>query len=89
MQRHGGELADVLDGGVPGHGIVNLGNYAKIHAMSARLLQNLLNDVAFARCGEKNLVDKLLAGILEERIERADDVAWRASGARKPSREAR
>ncbi len=46
--------------------VVNLGNNAQIHAMSASLLQNLLNDAALAGRGEENLVDKLLAGILEE-----------------------
>ena len=86
MQRHGGKLADVLDGAVPGHGVVNLGNYTQVHAVSAGLLQHLLHDVPFAGRGEKNLVDKLLAGILEERIERTHDIARRQRRARSGTR---
>ena len=75
VQRNGGKLADVFDGAVPRHAVVQIGNNAQIDAVHARLLQHILDDGALAGSGEENLIDKLLARILEERIQRANDVA--------------
>ncbi len=75
MQRNGRKLADVFDGAVPGQAVVEIGNDAQIHPVNARLLQHILDDAALAGGGEENLIDELLAGVLEERIQVADDVA--------------
>jgi hypothetical protein len=88
MQRNGGKLADVFDGAVPGQAVVHVGNHAQIHAVLARLLQHILHDPALAGRGEEDLIHKLLAGVLEERIERAHHVAGGAAkrGNRKPGK---
>ncbi len=70
VQGNGGKLADVLDGAVPGEAVVHIGNHAQVHAVPARPLQNFLHDAALAGSGEKNLIDKMLADILKERIKR-------------------
>src|SRR5580698_622938 len=74
VQRNGWKLADVFDGAVPGQAVVHVGHNAQIYAMDARLLQHRLNDAAISWGGEEYLVDKLLARILEEGIERSDNI---------------
>ena len=75
VQRNGGKLADVLDRAVPGQAVVHIGNHAQIHAVRARLVQNILHNSAFAGSGKEDLIHKLLAGVLEERIERSHHIA--------------
>ena len=77
MQRDGRELADVFNGAVPGKAVVKIGNDAQIDAMHARFFEYVLNHAALAGSGEKNLVDELLACVLEERVEGADDIPAR------------
>ena len=75
MQRNGRELADVFDGAVPGQAVVEIGNHAQIDAVHAGFLEHILNDAALAGSGEKDFVDELLARVLKERVEGADNVA--------------
>ena len=77
MQRDGWELADVLDRAVPGEAVVEVRDHAQIDAMHAGFLEDVLHDAALARGGEEDFVDELLAGVLEERFEGADDIAGR------------
>ena len=74
MQRDGGKLADVLDGAVPGCAVIHFGDHPQINPVNARLLQHALHDVALARGREENLIDKLLARVLEKHIQRAHHV---------------
>ena len=69
VQRNGGKLADVLDRAAPRKAVVHIGNHAHIHTVLARLVQNILHNSAFAGSGKEDLIHKLLAGVLEERIE--------------------
>jgi hypothetical protein len=75
VQRNGRKLANVLDGAVPGQAVVHFGNNAQVHAVGAGLVKHILHDPAFAGSGEEDLVHKLLARMLEERIERTHDIA--------------
>ena len=74
MQGNGGKLADVFDGAFPGQPIVEVGNDAQIDPVHASLLQNTLDNAAFTGRGEKDLVDELLARVLEESFQVADNV---------------
>ena len=74
MQGDGRKLADVFDGAVPGQAVVEVGNHAQIDPVHPSLLQNTLDDAALAGSGEEDLVDELLARVLEESFEVADDV---------------
>ena len=74
VQGNGWKLADVFDGAVPGQAVVHVGNDAQIDAVHAGFLQHILDNAALARSGKKDFVDKLLARMLEERVEGADDV---------------
>ena len=89
VQRNGRELADVFDGAVPGQAVVHVGNHAQVDAVHARLLEDILDDAALAGGGEEDLVDKLLARMLEERVERADHIAAGGHDVRKTRREIR
>ncbi len=71
---NGWKLADVFNRVVPGYAVIHIGNHSQIDAVNARLLQHILNNAAFAWSGEQYLVDKLLASVLKERIERAHNV---------------
>ena len=86
MQRNGRKLANVFDGVVPGEAIVHIGNDTQVHAVRASLLQNVLNDAALTGGSEEDLIHKLLAGVLEERIESANHIAGSCakSGNRNP-----
>ena len=75
MQRDGGKLSDVLDGAVPCQPVVEIGHHAQIDSLHARLLQNPLHGFAVAAGGEENLVDEVLARLLEEGIQRAHHFA--------------
>ena len=75
VQRNGGELADILDGAVPGQAVVHVGNDAQIDAVLASLNQHVLNDLPLAGRGEEDLVHKVLAGVLEQSIESAHHFA--------------
>ncbi len=76
VQWDGGKLADVFDGTVPRHAVVHIGNNPKIHAMDARLIQRSLDDAALARGGKEYFIDKLLASLLKERIQRPNHIAF-------------
>ena len=89
VQRNGRKLADVFDGAVPGQAVVHVGNHAQIHAMHAGLLQHVLHDSALAGRGEEDLIHKLLAGVLEERVESAHHVAGSCGMNASRSRETR
>ena len=75
MQRDGRKLADVFDGAVPRQAVVHVGNHAQIHAVNTGLIEDILHDAAFAGSGEEYLIYKMLAGVLEERIQRANYIA--------------
>ncbi len=75
MQRNSRKLTDVFDGAIPGEAVVQIRHYAQVDAVHARLFEHVLNDAALAWRGEEYLVDELLASMLEERVERADDIA--------------
>ena len=52
----------------------------------ARFLEHVLNDPALTLRGEQYLVNELLASMLEERVERANDIARAGHDARRCSR---
>src|ERR1700739_111858 len=83
MERNGWELSNVLDGAVPGEAVVEIRNHAKIDAVHAGVLKDILNDAAFTGRGEEDLVNELLTRVLEERVECADDIAARGSHVRR------
>src|SRR5271157_5980952 len=75
MQRDRRKLADVLDGAVPGQTIVHIRHHAQVYAVDARLLEDILHDSALARGGKEDFIHKLLADMLEKRIQRSDHIA--------------
>ena len=75
MQRDSRELANIFDRTVPGQAVVHFGNHAKVYAVGSSLYQHILDDPAFAWSSEENLIHKMLARVLKERIERANYVA--------------
>src|ERR1035438_628817 len=77
MEGNGRELADVLDRAVPGEAVIEIGDNAEVNAVHAGLFEYILNNAALAGSGEKYLVDELLTGVLEERIESPNHIATR------------
>src|ERR1039457_2187352 len=74
MKRNGWELADVLNRAVPGKSVVEIGDNPQVHTVFTGFRQNILHNSALALRGEKDLVHKLLACMLEQRIESADNI---------------
>jgi hypothetical protein len=75
MKRDGGELADVLNGAVPGQAVVHIGDHTKGDAMGARLIKHILHDPPFAAGCKENFIDELLAGVLEEGVQGSDNIS--------------
>ncbi len=74
VEREGWELAEVLDGGVPGEAVVEVGDGADVDAEAARVLDEAKDEGGFGGDGEEDLVDEELAGEGEEVVEGAGDV---------------
>ena len=61
MQRNRRKLADIFDRTIPGEPIVQIGNYADIHARVPRLLYDVFHKAALTWARDKNLVHEVLA----------------------------
>jgi len=75
MQWNGRKLADVFDCAVPGKSIVHIWNQAQIHAVGARLFEDIPDDTALTARGKKDFVHKPPADLQEKRVQRADHLA--------------
>jgi len=47
------------------YAVVHIRDYAQIDAVNPRLIQHILHNGALAGRGKEDLIDKLLAGVLE------------------------
>jgi hypothetical protein len=80
VQRDGGKLADVLDRGVPGQAVVEIGHDADVDADGAGLFDQGDDQFLFGGHGEEYLVDEEGAGEREAVADVSDDVGLAGFG---------
>ena len=74
VQRNGGELADILDGGIPGEAVVEVGHDADVDAGGAGLFHERDDELLVGGYGEEDFVDEEGTGKLDGVAHIADDV---------------